>query len=251
MCCDSYLGCLEGQRSTRFTVYGWLWSRGFPLSSELYPGETIRGCTRGSGVVFQVAEEASQLKSEFLANMSHELRTPLNAIVNIPGPLLAHFSHKDLWVCAGCDSVFEDDGESDPEEAAPDCPECGWTLVKETQSSFVGNIPEHTKFLTRIERSGRHLLNVINDLLDFSKLDAGKMVIYPENHDGQALVRDAMATLESLAEGKGITLEVDEHAAPKTLYCDQVKLTQVLVNLTGNAVKFTEEGGRVTLWVID
>ena len=197
----------------------------------------------------QVAEEASQLKSEFLANMSHELRTPLNAIVNIPGPLLAHFSHKDLWVCAGCDSVFEDDGESDPEEAAPDCPECGWTLVKETQSSFVGNIPEHTKFLTRIERSGRHLLNVINDLLDFSKLDAGKMVIYPENHDGQALVRDAMATLESLAEGKGITLEVDEHAAPKTLYCDQVKLTQVLVNLTGNAVKFTEEGGRVTLRV--
>ena len=65
----------------------------------------------------------------------------------------------------------------------------------------------------------------------------------------EALVRDAMATLESLAEGKGITLEVDEHAAPKTLYCDQVKLTQVLVNLTGNAVKFTEEGGRVTLRV--
>ena len=197
----------------------------------------------------QVAEEASQLKSEFLANMSHELRTPLNAIVNIPGPLLQHFSHKDLWVCAGCDSVFEDDGESDPDEEAPDCPECGWTLVKETQSSFVGDIPEHTKFLTRIERSGRHLLNVINDLLDFSKLDAGKMVIYPENHDARALVRDAVATLESLAEGKGITLEVDEQSAPKTLYCDQVKLTQVLVNLTGNAVKFTEEGGRVTLRV--
>ena len=113
----------------------------------------------------------------------------------------------------------------------------------------MGDIPEHTKFLTRIERSGRHLLNVINDLLDFSKLDAGKMVIYPENHDARALVRDAVATLESLAEGKGITLEVDEQSAPKTLYCDQVKLTQVLVNLTGNAVKFTEEGGRVTLRV--
>ena len=65
-------------------------------------------------------------------------------------------------------------------------------------------------------------------------------MVYPENHDARALVRDAVATLESLAEGKGITLEVDEHAAPETLYCDQVKPTRV-GNLTGNAVKFTEE----------
>lgn len=196
-----------------------------------------------------VAEEASRLKSEFLANMSHELRTPLNAIVNIPGPLLEHFSQQHLWVCAGCDSVFEDDGESEaePEAESPECPECGWTLVAETQSKFIGDIPEHTKFLNRIERSGRHLLNVINDLLDFSKLDAGKMVIYPDHHPSVGLVRDALATLESLAEAKGIELKLEHADAPKTIFCDQVKLTQVLVNLTGNAVKFTNEGGRVTL----
>ena len=194
-----------------------------------------------------IAEEASRLKSEFLANMSHELRTPLNAIVNIPGPLLEHFQVKSLWVCAGCDAVYEDDGESDPEDEAPECPECGWTLMAEKQSSFVGDIPEHTKFLTRIERSGRHLLNVINDLLDFSKLDAGKMVIYPETHQVVGLVRDAMATLESLAEQKNIVLELDDTEAPDVIFCDKVKLTQVIVNLTGNAVKFTSEGGRVTL----
>ena len=194
-----------------------------------------------------LAEEASRLKSEFLANMSHELRTPLNAIVNIPGPLLEHFQVKNLWVCAGCDAVYEDDGESEPEEEAPECPECGWTLIAETQSTFVGDIPEHTKFLTRIERSGRHLLNVINDLLDFSKLDAGKMVIYPESHPVVDLVRDAMATLESLAEQKSIVLDLDDGDAPEVLFCDKVKLTQVIVNLTGNAVKFTNEGGRVSL----
>ena len=196
-----------------------------------------------------VAEEASRLKSEFLANMSHELRTPLNAIVNIPGPLLDHFQTQHLWVCAGCDSVYEDDGESDTEaeDETPDCPECGWTLVAESRSQFVGDIGEHTKFLTRIERSGRHLLNVINDLLDFSKLDAGKMVIYPETHQVVSLVRDAMATLDSLAEQKNLVLKLDDSEAPEFIHCDQVKLTQVLVNLTGNAVKFTGEGGEVNL----
>ena len=194
-----------------------------------------------------VAEEASRLKSEFLANMSHELRTPLNAIVNIPRPLLEHFNTTHLWACAGCDSVFEDDDEPDPDAPAPECPECGWTLVPETSSAFVGDVAEHTKFLKRIERSGRHLLNVINDLLDFSKLDAGKMMIYPEEHAFGSLLRDALATLESLAEQKSIDLTLEDADAPESVFCDHLKVTQVLVNLTGNAVKFTPEGGRVTV----
>ena len=224
-----------------FTVYGWLWPRRFPLVQSYILAKRFADAQEAVESSLQVAEEASQLKVNSLrtCRMSYERRLMQSSI--FPDRSLLTLVTK-MYGYVRAVTQFSKMMESlTPIEEAPDCPECGWTLVKETQSSFVGDIPEHTKFLTRIERSGRHLLNVINDLLDFSKLDAGKNGHLPENHDAQALVRDAMATLESLAEGKGITLEVDEHAAPKTLYCDQVKLTQVLVNLTGNAVKFTEE----------
>lgn len=107
-----------------------------------------------------------------------------------------------------------------------------------------GDAPERVRgTLQRVERSGRHLLSLINEVLDLSKIEAGqfKLAIAPfALHD---TIGAAGTSLESLAREKGLKLTVD---APRTLpqaIGDERRITQVLVNLIGNAIKFTERGG--------
>ena len=197
-----------------------------------------------------VAREASQLKSEFLANISHELRTPLNAIVNVPGPLLKDYVDVRVWNCEKCGAAFQDD--EDPRDGAPleipDCPECGAPkLSYDDQMLCVGDLKEHCHFLRRIETSGRHLLRVVNDLLNFSKLEAGKMNLAPSALDLTALMEEVVATVEGLASEKSIKLETPNREVMPSLIGDHLKLAQVFLNLVGNAIKFTPEGGRIII----
>jgi PAS domain S-box-containing protein len=99
----------------------------------------------------------------------------------------------------------------------------------------------------RIVDGGRSLLATINDILDFSKLDAGHMEIRPRAVDVAELAREVLAifTLQASAKGLTLTCERDEDL-PANLWLDPERLRQVLLNLIGNAVKFTETGG-VTL----
>ena len=107
-----------------------------------------------------------------------------------------------------------------------------------------GDPPERVHAtLQRVERSGRHLLALINEVLDLSKIEAGqfKLAVAPfALHD---TIAAAVSSLESLAREKSLKLTVD---APRTLpqaNGDERRITQVLVNLIGNAIKFTESGG--------
>jgi signal transduction histidine kinase/CheY-like chemotaxis protein len=96
--------------------------------------------------------------------------------------------------------------------------------------------------LERILRAGRHLLNLINDLLDMAKIEAGKTSFRYEDVDVAALVRDAVETTRSLAEQTGNTVSVRCPVAPPPLRTDPKRLTQVVLNLVSNACKFTERG---------
>jgi len=96
--------------------------------------------------------------------------------------------------------------------------------------------------LERILRAGRHLLNLINDLLDMAKIEAGKTSFRYEDVDVTALVRDAVETTRSLAEQTGNTVSVHAPAGLPPLRTDPKRLTQVVLNLLSNACKFTDRG---------
>ncbi len=94
-----------------------------------------------------------------------------------------------------------------------------------------------------MQAAGQHLLRVVNDILDFSKVEAGKLELENAEFDIEKLLDDTCSLLAESAEGKGLELVLDLAAdVPRVLHGDSLRLGQVLLNLAGNAVKFTETG---------
>ncbi|GGD99354.1 hypothetical protein GCM10011390_17690 [Aureimonas endophytica] len=102
--------------------------------------------------------------------------------------------------------------------------------------------------VAKIESNARHLLSLINDVLDLSKVESGKMDIYAETFDVAEIVRDVAATAQRLVEKKNNRLELRLAGAVGTLHSDVTKLRQILLNLLSNAAKFTQDG-TITLGV--
>jgi signal transduction histidine kinase len=150
----------------------------------------------------QAAEEATRYRGQFLANMSHELRTPLNAIIG--------FSETMLKFPAMYDDV---------------------ELPKNYQSD-----------LNQIYNSGRQLLSLINDILDLSKVDAGKMELLMQRVDLENIISSVMSTAHGLVGSKPIKLETDLPDPVPLIWADETRIRQVLLNLYSNAIKFTESG---------
>ena len=161
------------------------------------------------------AESASLAKSTFLANMSHEIRTPLNGILGYAQILLV-----------------------DPNLT-----------------------PKQREGLEIIQRSGQHLLSIINDILDLSKIEADKIELHLTDFNLPAFLDDLTAMIRIRADQKGLLFNYQpfdfQHDRPLTpeeladetgrhwpfvVQGDEKRLRQVLINLLGNAVKFTESG---------
>ncbi len=110
---------------------------------------------------------------------------------------------------------------------------------------LLGNLEEEDNLLAAdiIKRNGKHLLSVINDILDLSKIEAGKLEIERLDCSPAAVVADVASLMRVRAEAKGLALEI-EHAGgiPQSILCDPTRLRQILINLVGNAIKFTETG---------
>ena len=150
------------------------------------------------------AEAADRAKGEFLANMSHEIRTPMTAILGYAEVLL--------------------------NEAR-----CATTPLEP------GDVLAH---LQTIQRNGAHLLQVINDILDLSKIEAGKLEVERIPCSPRQAVREVVSLMRVRAEAKGLELQ-EQYAGPipDTISSDPTHLHQILLNLVGNALKFTEQGG--------
>jgi len=111
--------------------------------------------------------------------------------------------------------------------------------------------PEQQENLNIINRSGEHLLRLINDVLEMSKIEAGQIVINENNFDLYRLLDDLDNLFQLRAEDKGLKLSFERtHEVPQYIHADEGKLRQVLINLLGNAIKFTKEGN-VTVRVSD
>ena len=103
---------------------------------------------------------------------------------------------------------------------------------------------EQLERIATINRAGEHLLALINDILEMSKIEAGRVVRNDSAFDLHSVLQDLLAIYSGRAQAKGITLVLEKSASlPQHVHCDEGKLRQTLVNLLGNAVKFTEEGG--------
>ncbi len=96
--------------------------------------------------------------------------------------------------------------------------------------------------MRKIEGNARHLLSLINDVLDLSKVESGKMEVYAETFDVADMVRDVATTVQGLVEKKGNTLSLRLEADLGAMHSDVTKIRQMLLNLLSNAAKFTEEG---------
>ncbi len=148
------------------------------------------------------AEAASRSKSEFLANMSHEIRTPMTAIL----------------------------GYADILDELGSCPNC----LSSSQTKTA---------VDTIQRNGKHLLAIINDILDISKIEADKMTIESLEVNLPVLMADLLNTMQVRAQAKGLELGFETQPnVPSYITTDPTRLRQILVNLIGNAIKFTEYG---------
>lgn len=153
-------------------------------------------------------EDAKHFRGQFLANMSHELRTPLNAIIGFSETMLRY-------------PAMYDDIEL-PEAYHDD--------------------------LRQIHDSGRHLLSIINDILDLSKVDAGKLEIEVHPVELKPVFDHVTTIANGLIGNRPITLAADLPDPLPPVLADSTRLQQVLVNLYSNAVKYTERG-QITLRV--
>ncbi|MCZ6677002.1 MAG: ATP-binding protein [Candidatus Poribacteria bacterium] len=155
----------------------------------------------------EAADAANQAKSRFIANMSHEIRTPLNAIL-------------------------------------------GYAQIMQRDP---GSQSEVRTALETIEASGNHLLKLINNILDLSRIEAGQMSLQETDFDLAVLIQELSGMFQLSCEQKGLQWRVEgasEQAHEKKddaphrffVHGDEGKLRQILINLLGNAVKFTDSG---------
>ena len=164
------------------------------------------------------AEEGSRAKSQFLSNMSHDIRTPMNAIVGYLN--LAKDLHK---FCETCPLY-----QSEP------CPH---------------DVPNKMySFLNKIDASAQHLLALINDVLEMSRIESGKMDLELADMNLVATLDEVRDMFATQMKGKNITFTVDSSAVRnKFVICDKNRLNRVLLNLLSNAYKFTPEGGKISV----
>lgn len=169
-------------------------------------GEIVEFIMIGNDITEQIvakeaAQQALESKSAFFAKASHELRTPLNAVINFTEIMIEEF--EDMLVHR---EIME----------------------------------QHRDFLSRIDRNAKHLLSLINDLLDISKVEKKRLELSPV--DAFRVIKNAVDSCSIAAKKKNIRLIFREDTAKKSVIAHERALFQALLNLLSNAIKFTDKG---------
>lgn len=124
------------------------------------------------------------------------------------------------------------------------------TIAESLQEGIYGAATQRQgEALSRLRRSGRHLLGLVNDILDMAKMEAGKLTLHPARVTVETVCSHSLQMVQELARGKGITLSYTNDDNIAWLWADEQRLRQILVNLLSNGIKFTPEGGAVGVTV--
>ncbi|OWU86451.1 hypothetical protein ATO6_06465 [Oceanicola sp. 22II-s10i] len=178
-----------------------------------------------------LAEEANLQKTEFLSNVTHELRTPLTVINGY-----AQILQQSMFVPQR--ALLEQALAAEPLD-----PQAVRTAAADYDKAI-------SQFSEKIDGSSTHMLRLVNDLLDWAEVERGKAKIKPQDLLVSEVFADIVEDLRAQAEDKG--LQLTTHFEEAQLHADPKRLKQVLYNLIGNAIKFTDEGSvKVTAKVMD
>ena len=123
----------------------------------------------------------------------------------------------------------------------------GFSEIMALQLLGASGVPQYDRYAADILAAGRHLLAVIDDILDLSKVEAGKMKLATEQVLWSRLLQDCLTLLRPLAADRMVTLKVEPAAEDATIFADERLAKQMLVNLLSNAVKYTPSGGEATI----
>lgn len=127
----------------------------------------------------------------------------------------------------------------------------GFTSILKDQSPSEVDPEKYGQYLELIQQSGEHLLNIINDVLDLSKIEAGRMLPKFEWASGKAVVEQSVAMVAGLKEAESSKITIESVEEGSYILVDTQQLTQVLVNLMTNAVKFSDKGQPITVRLIN
>lgn len=106
---------------------------------------------------------------------------------------------------------------------------------------------KQSKYVHNIQKSGRHLLRLINDILDISKIESGNMEYEPEKMNIEETIDEIIMLIQPIARQKSIELQSNIEYEELEIHADKVKIKQVMYNLLSNAIKFTPDGGKVMI----
>jgi two-component system, cell cycle sensor histidine kinase PleC len=167
------------------------------------------------------AEAASKAKTDFMGVLSHELRTPLTVIMGV-----AKLSENArlLRSSKALIAAYEEG----------DVPAAQAKAMLEDVFVQLGGLQ------SRLVQSGEHLEHLINELLDVAKIESGNLTFEPTNCNVKDIVDPVFQQLSTLSRKKGLDFEVVQEA--KTVFADKMRVRQILINLVGNAIKFTDTG---------
>jgi len=164
--------------------------------------------------------KASEIATqEFLNNINHEIRTPLSVIVGF----IKFLAKPEVLPCHKALERALDSGDLQATRVA----------AKE----FCDDVAAHAG---RIQKSSEHLLEIVQDTLDLSQITRGDFLCEPEKINLKALLTECLYQFSHQAEQKGLDLRSD--LPPTEIMADRARLRQIILNLVGNAVKFTEKG---------
>ncbi len=167
------------------------------------------------------AETANRAKTDFMGVLSHELRTPLTVILG------------QVRLARNIDRLPAQRALMDALDKRPD-------LAKDFTPLAAAASAQVTQMMEMAERSGTHLMTLINEVLDFAKIDSGNLSVSRTPLEIEEIVMPAVDQMRPLVENKGLTFDVTLEAAQTQ--ADAKRIQQVLINLISNAAKFTDEG---------
>jgi signal transduction histidine kinase len=234
---------VRAQGCREFVLFGMgineLTDRTVKINADLEKGiETLKKS-------LEEAKRAAQGGDEFLASVSHELNTPLNAILSLPPTLLKDYKKMDVWHCASCGAIFEP--EPGNTKTSMPCPDCNSPMKIDNRLVFAGDATEHLHFMERVSSATDHMRRIVQSFIDYSSLAGAQLEAKTEQVDVRQILDDVRNVVVPLANEKKITVGFPKIPNAVPIIVDRTMITQVLINLVTNSVKFTPAGGKVGL----